>query len=294
MRDYIIITDVASDLPKNLAEKYEIEVIGMNLMLDKKEYYHTINYDNLSNEEFYTKVSEGAKASTSQISPGEYVEFFSKFLAKKYNILYICLSSGLSATYQSANIAKSILMEKYKKAEIMIVDSLQASIGEGYLAILASINKMRNLSLLENVAFLDKIKYNIRSLFTVDDLMYLSRGGRLSKSAALVGSAIKIKPLLKIDHTGKLVSFAKIRTRKKAISKLIALVENNLGKFNTQFIYIIQSRCDQEAMLLKEELVKKFNYITITVCELGPVVGTHTGPGLLGVVFLGKNNSDTL
>ena len=289
MRDYVIVTDSACDLPADILNENNIDVIGMELLVGKDSYTHYPDYREISIEKFYEELRANKMPKTTQIATGKYVEFFTTFAKQKKDILYICLSSGLSATFQSANLAKTIVLEDYPKCRIYILDTKTASLGEGYLVLLANINKNKMMNIEENYTDIEKVKYNIQATFTVSDLMYLFSGGRLSKTSALVGTALKIKPLLKINDEGKLVSFAKVRTRRLSVKKLVKYLDENIIVIPNQNIFIVHSNCQAEANDLYEVIKEKYPNIKITISFLGPVIASHTGEGLIGLIYAGKS-----
>jgi DegV family protein with EDD domain len=289
MRDYVIVTDAACDLPVEVLNENNIDVIGMELLIGSDSYTHYPDYRELSIENFYQELRANKMPKTTQIATGKYIEFFSKFAKEKKNILYICLSSGLSATFQSANLAKTMVLEDYPKCKIFILDTKTASLGEGYLAILAAINKNKMMSIEDNYNDIEKLKYNILANFTVSDLMYLFNGGRLSKTSALLGTALKIKPLLQINSDGKLVSFAKVRTRKMSIKKLVEILDETLINIPNQNIFILHSNCFEESRQLYDVVKEKYPNIKVTISYLGPVIASHTGEGLIGLIYAGKS-----
>jgi DegV family protein with EDD domain len=289
MRDYVIVTDAACDLPVEVLNENSIDVIGMELLIGSDSYTHYPDYRELSIENFYQELRANKMPKTTQIATGKYIEFFSKFAKEKKNILYICLSSGLSATFQSANLAKTMVLEEYPKCRIYILDTKTASLGEGYLAILAAINKNKMMNIEENYNDIEKLKYNILANFTVSDLMYLFNGGRLSKTSALLGTALKIKPLLQINSDGKLVSFAKVRTRRMSIKKLVEILDETIINIPNQNIFILHSNCFEESRKLHDIVKEKYPSIKITISYLGPVIASHTGEGLIGLIYAGKS-----
>jgi len=290
MKDYVILTDAASDINLDLIERYNIEVIPMDVLVDNKLFVHYHDYRDLSQEQFYSYLHDDCDIKTSQISPDRYIDYFKKHIKNKKNIIYISLSTGLSSTYQSAILAKSIVLEKYPKARIEIVDSKAATIAQGAIAIFASVNRQRRMTIDENISDLDSVIKRLYAYFTVDDLMHLFKGGRLSKTSALVGQALKVKPILNINDNGQLRSFSKSRGRKNAIKKLLELVDNRIENTRNQIIFIVHANCNDEALKVYEKLRQNYPSLMIEICELGPVIASHTGNGLLGIVFSGKND----
>ncbi len=285
MRDYVIATECTCDLDDGLIGKLGIKIIPMEVIMEDKTFEHYPDFRNYNAKKFYNDLKEGGSAGTTQINPQKYLNFFTPFLKEGKDILYICFSSGLSSTYNSAIIAKMQLEDEYPN-KIEVVDSLAASGGEGLLTILAYENKEKGFSLEENKEWLENNKLKIAHYFTVDDLMFLKRGGRISAATAIVGSALKIKPLLTVDENGKLVSISKAHGRRAAINTLF----NYFNDANTGSTVIINhGDCEEDALYLKNKIFENNHNINVMVSYSGPVIGAHTGPGLLTVFFFGGN-----
>lgn len=282
MKDYVIITDAASDLSLDLMQKYDIEIIGMDILINKEDYLHYPDFRNLTAEDFYAQLSLNAEVKTTQISPERYYQTFKKYAKENQGIIYLSLSTGLSSTLQSANIAKEMILEKYA-IDLEIFDTKLATMAQGLLAIAASKNKQQGLTLKENMEQLTNLQKNIKTNFTVDDLMFLYRGGRLNATSAIVGTALKVKPILKISENGQLENFTKCRARKGAIKKLVSLYLEETNQ-SEETIYLVQANCLADAQLLKEKL-KEVTNNPIEIVQMGPIIAAHTGPTLLGVIF---------
>ena len=200
MGDYVIMTDSTCDLTQELADQLDVTVVPLSFIMDGKTYFGSLNQKTISTEDFYQKLKKGEKVSTAQVNSEEFIDYFEPVLQKGQNILYIAFSSGLSGTCQSAFIAQKELAQKYPERNIMVFDSLCASLGEGLLVYLAVQKKREGFSLEETYAWLKANALHIAHWFTVDDLNHLKRGGRVSAGAAFIGTMLSIKPVLLVDN----------------------------------------------------------------------------------------------
>lgn len=287
MSKYVIISDATLDLPNDIIAKYDIKVIPMVFDLDDKTYTHYPDERELSIEEFYMKLKSGSTSVSSQISPMIYEEFFEEFLSAGIDLLYIAFSSGLSGTYNCSRLVLSELAEKYPDRTIRCVDSLCASIGEGALVLNAALKKEEGYTLEQLTEWVEENKSHTRHWFTVKDLFHLRRGGRVSGVEALVGTALKIRPVLSIDQEGKLIVKSKVRGSKKEIEFIASKVEEEAIHPENQVIIIGHGDDLEQAQILEETLRQKGLGKEILISKIGPIIGTHTGPGMLGITFLG-------
>ncbi len=284
---YMLVSDATLDLPLDLVEKHNIAVVPMAFTLDEKEILHYPDERNMTTEEFYEALKQGKKSVTSQINPVNYVEFFTPLLEKGEDILYICFTSGLSGTYQSALIAKGMLEEDFPERTIHVVDSLCASAGQGYFVYLAALKKEEGLSLEELTDWVVANRSRVAHWFTVDDLFHLQRGGRLSFAEAMLGSALKIKPIISVDDEGKLYVENKVRGNKKSVEYMIAKINDTMDD-EERTVFIGHGDAEDRALDLKEKLLEKTKAENIQITKIGPIIGTHTGPGMLAVLFMKK------
>lgn len=288
MGDYIIISDATLDLPAEVIKEYDIHVIPMGVNIDDEEFMHYPDERNLSINDFYSKLKNGAVSHTSQIAPAIFHDYFSEFLKEGKDIIYIAFSSGLSGTYYTSQMVINELIEEYPDRKIYSVDSLCASIGEGLLVYLAANQKKNGLSIDQLKDWIEDNKRKVRHWFTVKDLYYLKRGGRISSVEAFVGTTLKIRPVLSTDELGKLVVKAKIRGSKAEMELLVNKLETEGIDRKSQTIIIahadnIEQVKELEAMIREKNLVKD-----IIVSNIGPVIGSHTGPGMLALTFVGN------
>ena len=283
MNDYVLITDSTIDLPVKVLETLNIEVIPMTFVMDEKVFVD----GSMSPKEFYESLRNKVMPATSQISPSVYAEQFSKFAKEGKDILYVCFSSGLSGTYNSALIAAKEVMNNYPECKIVVVDSLCASIGEGVLVYEIALKKNKGATLEELVDWAEKNKLNICHWFVVDDLKHLQRGGRVSQSVALLGSMMNIKPVLILDDVGKLKLVEKVRGKLKAADYMISQIEKHAKDVHLQTIYIVHGDCEEEAKDFENKIKEKLKVKNFVINNIGSMIGAHVGPGTLAVVFFG-------
>ena len=282
---YRLVSDATLDLPVDLIEKYNMYIIPMTIVLDGKEIDYEPNEKNLTIEDFYKALREGKSSTTSQINPNLYIDHFTPLLEAGEDIIYVGLTSGLSGTYQSANIAKGMLEEDFPDRKIMIVESFCASAGLGYCLNLAGQKKEEGYSMEELYDWIVANQQRVQHWFTVDDLFHLQKGGRLTLAEAMVGSALKIKPILSVDEEGKLYAAAKVRGNKKSEEFMINKINEELSE-SDHTVFIAHGDCEDRALALKDKLEEQTKAENIRITKIGPVIGTHTGPGMLAVLYI--------
>ncbi len=287
MRDYILLTDSTADLPQSIVEELDISVIPLLFELDGKSYHNYPDNHELSAELFYSRLREGKNSVTSQINSATFQEVFSPFLEQGKDILYLSFSSGLSGTYQSSRLAIEELQEQYPDAAIRTIDTLCASMGEGLLVYLAAVMKKEGKSLHEVADWLEANKLHLCHWFTVDDLIFLKRGGRVSAAAAVVGTMLGIKPVLHVDNEGHLIPRQKVRGRKASLDALVEQMEQTAIEPAKQTVFISHGDCLADAEYVAEQVRKKFGTKNIHINFIGPVIGSHSGPGTVALFFLG-------
>lgn len=288
MSDYVICMDASGDIDREIAQENGIEFVPMEYSLGEEMRTSHGCEDEAVLKRFYDGQRGGDLTRTSQISPFMYEEYFAKFLKEGKSVLYLCLSSGLSATYEGSMLAAGNLKEAYPDGEVLPVDTLAATGGMGILAEMAIENRKKGMSLRENFDAVSALIPKLRHFFMVQDLMYLKRGGRVSAATAIVGSALNIKPILKIDENGKLVTIDKKRGNKAAMTALFTYFKENYNPELCRTIYI----CDADTPELAEALVEKVREeaadVAIRRTMLSPIIGAHTGPGMLSMILIGK------
>lgn len=283
--DYIITTDTTSDLPEEYVKKHDLHLLSFNYIVNDVSY----NIDNeLPHKEFYNKMRDGSVPITSQVNPGYAKEFFQNCIAKyDANILHIGFSSGLSGSYNNTMVAALEVMEENPGRKIIVVDSLGASLGQGLLVHKAVKLKEQGQSIDEVYNWLEANKLKLCHYFTVDDLVYLYRGGRVSKTSAYAAGVLNIKPILHIDNEGHLVALSKTRGRKKSLKELADIMEKRILP-GEEDIFISHSDCMEDAESLAKNIKERFNIEPLIISHIGPTIGAHTGPGTVAVFYMGR------
>ena len=279
-----LLTDSTADLDENWATAHDVEILGLTIQLDG-EIYETVGPNRLTSEKLLESMKNGGKPTTSQVNVGQFEESFRRHAQNGDAVLYLAFSSVLSGTYQSSMIARDLVLEEFPDATIEIVDTLAAAGGEGYLSVLAAAARDEGKTLEETKAMIIDILPRLRTYFLVDDLYHLMRGGRLSKTSAIMGSLANIKPLLWLDKTGKLVPLAKIRGRKKALKEVVSQATKSIAHRTAVVAYANDL---EGAEALKESLLEHEEIDDVLIMPLGPVISAHVGPGTLAVFTIGK------
>ena len=286
MSEYKIITDSGCDLPKDMLECMDVKTVS--LIVNFKGQVRGDSVDE-GIREMYADLRAGEVATTSAVNPTRWEEAMEPELQDGKDLLVITFTSGLSTTYQSAVIAASELAERYPDRTIKVVDSLCASLGQGLLVHYAVQKKQEGLSLEELTAWLEENRYHLCHWFTVDDLMFLKRGGRVSATTALVGTMLKIKPVLHVDDEGHLISKAKARGRKASIEALAEKAVELGEGFDNSTMFICHGDCQEDAKTLEQMLRDTYGTKNIFIYYIGAVIGAHAGPGTMAVFFLGEH-----
>ncbi|MGD9901543.1 MAG: DegV family protein [Spirochaetales bacterium] len=288
MKQVIISSDSCLDEFKSVLVENNVSYIPMLYILDKE---YRDNFDSQEDyDNFYAKMKDGAMPTTSMLNAFEVEEYFEK-LIKQYDcdIVHISLSSALSGTYDNSNQAAESVMQKYKDNKIYVVDSLSATQGQNILVKYAVQERNKGKTAQGIFNELQEIKHKIQHWFLISDLFHLRRGGRISGAKAVIGTVLQTKPILTINNEGKLDIVAKAIGTKKAIKILVDKLEE-MGLENIeQDVYIAQANCLEDAELLKKFTQKHFHKVNVIIKNIGPVIGSHTGPDTLGIVFLGKD-----
>lgn len=282
-----LITDSACDLPIEYIRENNIEIVSLAVNI-KGEFVIDDLGQTLKYDEFYKMVREGEMPSTSQVNVGTFEEVFSKHVENGDSIIYIGLASTLSGTFNSATIAREMIVGDNQNADISVIDSLSVSLGEGSLVYYACEMMKNGSSKEEVVSWVENNKRKVIHAITVDDLSHLKRGGRISAATAVVGGLLNIKPTLKLDSEGKLIPGAKIKGRKKVMKYLAEQVKENAVNIEEQVLFICHADCLSEAEALKEMILEDVNPSKVIMNSIGAVIGTHGGPGTLAVVFMAK------
>ena len=284
MRDYVIFTDSACDIKPELLAEWGVPYRSLTFRFDgeDKEYSN----DDMSVDTFYEKMRAGGVAKTAAVNADAFAQMFEEALKDGKDVLYLGFSSGLSTTYNSARLASLELQEKYPEAKIIVIDTLSASAGEGLMVYL-TLQEKRNGATIEQAADFARGLVGCMGIwFTVDDLVYLKRGGRVSPTAAFVGNLLGIKPVLYMDNEGHLIPVSKIRGRRNAIIAMAdKYTEKAIDKENGT-VFISHSACLADAQLLADILKERHGVQVAIIADVGPVIGAHAGPGTLALFFV--------
>ena len=286
MNEYVLFTDSACDLKPEILNEWGVGYDELTFRFDTEDKSY-LNFE-MPTGEFYEKMKGGAVAKTAAINPDTFIASFEKILKEGKDILHLAFSSGLSTTYNSARIAAESLKESYPERKIIVIDTLAASAGQGLLVYLAKKKKDEAATLEENAEYVKSLIFKLCHWFTVDDLVYLKRGGRISALSYIVGNAIGIKPVLHVDNEGHLVSVQKVRGRRTAIDTIVKKYEELADDKEGATLYISHADCERDVKIFADAIKAKFGNDVDLVTDVGPVIGAHAGPGTLAVFFIGK------
>lgn len=284
--NYQIITDSCCDFPTPMYETLGLRFVPLSVEF-RGETNDDRNDDSL--KEMYDGLRSGQAAKTSAVNPSRWGEVIEPALSAGQDVLVLAFSSGLSTTYQSAVIAAEELGEKFPERTIRVVDTLCASMGQGLLVWYACKKRDEGLSLEELYSWVMENRLHLCHWFTVDDLMYLKRGGRISAATALVGTMLQIKPLLHVDDEGHLISMSKARGRKAAIDALVRKAQELGAGYDNSTMFISHGDCREDAEYLAQQLKEKCGVKEVVISYVGAVIGSHSGPGTLALFFLGSH-----
>ena len=287
MREYCITTDSNSDLPKEYIEK-----LGTTIIPQYYSFGDTVYGDELHMPpaEFYERMKNGELPQSQANNPAVIEDKFRAHLDKGQDIIHIAFSSALSGSYNTVCMVASELLEEYTDAKITVIDSLNVSLGESIMVIYANALKAQGATYGEVVTNLEKFKKHINVQFTVDDLFHLQRGGRVSKTVAIVGSALSLKPFLYVNADGGLTSDGTARGRKKSLSTLVERMQATLAE-DTDYslpVGVVHGNCLQDAEMIAALIKEKTNFKEVIINDISPSIGTHAGPGAIGILYYGQ------
>lgn len=290
MKNFQIFSDSSCDLPIDLIDQYKIRVIPYYVTFDKENYFK--EHEEISNEEFYTKLATKIFPKTSLPSVQDYINAFQEAIEAGQDVLCFCLTAKFSGSYQSAVNAKGILEEDYPEANIIIVDSIQATAGEGLVVLQAAKMKEAGYTLEQAMEKIESIKQTARIMFTIDSLEYLQKGGRIGKVTSLAGAMLNLKPMIVLKEA-ELMPYSNVRGRKKALEKVLSMVEEyfteNDESYDDYDFCLANATTIEETMMMQEKVEaligRKVDY---PIFQIGVTIGTYTGPGALGICFIKK------
>ena len=287
MNTYRIITDSSCDMTQEMADALELEIVPLYVHYRGKEYPNYLDGRALDTAEFYQGLRSGEMTSTAAVNPAQWKEVARPVLDAGQDVLILAFSSGLSTTFNAAFMAAQELLEEYPQRKIYVVDTLCASLGQGLLCYHVAKRRQEGATIEEARDYAEANKLHLCHWFTVDDLMFLKRGGRISGATAVMGSLLQIKPVMHVDNDGHLVPVSKARGRKASIQAMAAKVGETAFDPAKQTMFISHGDCLQDAEYLAELLKQQYHVPEVAINYVGPVIGSHSGPGTLALFFLG-------
>lgn len=285
MAKFEIFTDSSCDLPMEMIQKYELNVMQLEVIIDENP---PVLNNQVEISDFYSKLRAGANAKTSAVTLGHFEEHMRKCLSEGRDILYIGFSSGLSATYNNGVMVIEELMKEFPERKILHTDTFCASVGQGLLVYYAAVLKEAGVDMEDIKNKIDELKDKIHHQITVDDLFFLKRGGRISATTAIAGSVLKFKPIIVMDKEGHLNNVGKVRGRKTSLKELFTRLKENQDFETLKYVFISHADCFEDAQSLASMIENEFDSVEVTISDIGPVIGAHTGPGGLALCYLGK------
>lgn len=291
MREFFITTDSNSDLPQEYIDKFGTVIIPQYYSFEDVVYGDELN---MAPAEFYDRMKNGELPQSQANNPAVIEEKFRKVLEKGADIIHVAFSSALSSSYNNVCMVANELREQYPDAKITVIDTLMVSLGESIMVIYANDLKTKGASYEEIVEKLEAIKSHINAQFTVDDLFHLQRGGRVSKTTAMVGTVLNLKPSMFVNAAGALTASGTVRGRKKSIQGMIDRMKDSLGDAPDYSlpVGIVHANCLEDAQALAEKVKNETGYKTVIINDISPSIGTHTGPGAMGLLYYGAKRQE--
>ena len=286
MNPYKIITDSTTDLSPSMVDALDLHVIPMHFTVDGCDYLNTPDEKQLSSHDFYELLRSGKSSTTAQINGEVFKDELRPYLSQGLDVIYLGFSSGLSSTFNSARLAAEELAEEFPDRKVLTVDTLSASMGEGLLVWHAVQQKRAGLDIDALAAWVEENRLHLAHWFTVDDLNHLKRGGRVSGAAALVGTMLNIKPVLHVDDEGHLIPVNKVRGRRNSLEELVNHMKETAVDPASQTVFISHGDAPQDAEYVAKLVRERLGVTQIFINPIGPVVGTHSGPGTVALFFL--------
>jgi DegV family protein with EDD domain len=286
MSNYVILTDSGTDFTKEMIEEFDVKLLDLWVTRENED---PVPNSSLDLAEFYAFLREKKSASTAAVNIDSFIEVMTPILEEGKDILYLGFSSGLSSTYASGKLAADELMEKYPDRKIYTVDTLAASLGQGLLVYLAAMRRLAGESIESVRDFVEENKLNLCHWFTIDDLFFLKRGGRVSGTTAVVGTMLGIKPVMHVDNEGHLINVAKARGRRASIDALFDKAKTTMiGERKDSTVFISHGDCYDDAVYLADRIKNEIGVKEVKIGYVGSVIGSHSGPGTLALFFLGS------
>ncbi len=283
-----IITDSSANLPESMIDEYNLHVMSLVFRVNGQEYFGYVKGETIDLSKFYKMMREKENITTSLLNIEDCMKFMKRLLEQGKDILYIGFSSGLSGSYQVGDMVAKQLKEEYPERKIYTVDTLAAALGEGLLVYLACKKRQEGCSIEEVYQWVLDNRLKLCHWFTVDDLFFLKRGGRVSQTSAIVGSILSIKPVMHVDDEGHLILMEKVRGRKKSLEGLVKHMEETVIDPENQHIFISHGDCLEDAQYVEKLVRERWNVKDVLIHILDPVIGAHSGPGTVALFFLGS------
>ena len=287
MSEYVLITDSSADLSQEMVQELGVTVLPLSFTIQGKTYRNYPDNREMDLPLFYDMLRAGELATTSAVNVAEYTQAVEPILQEGKDVLILAFSSGLSSTYQASVLAAGELREKYPDRKIYTVDTLCASLGQGLLVYLAAQEQRKGKSIEEVRDWAEETKLHLCHQFTVDDLHFLKRGGRISATTAVVGSMLQIKPVLHVDNEGHLINIGKARGRQASLKALVDKMEKTVTEEGRKTVFISHGDCRKGAVTVADMVRERFGTQDIRINFVGPVIGAHSGPGTLALFYLG-------
>ena len=287
MNDYVLLTDSSADLTDALVKELGVEVLPLSFTMRNKTYRNWPDNREIDPKDFYRQLREGEMATTSAVNVSDFTETIEPHLKEGRDVLVVAFSSGLSATCRSAQIAAEELMEQFPERKVYVVDTLCASLGQGLLVWYAARMKQEGKSMDEVRDWVEENKLHLCHWFTVDDLMFLKRGGRISSATAVLGTMLSIKPVMHVDDEGHLIKMGTARGRNASLKALVDHMAETAIDPGNQVVFISHGDCLEDAQYVAEQVRQKFGVQDIRINYVGPVIGAHSGPGTVALFFIG-------
>ena len=288
MSEYVIVTDSSADLTDGMVKELGVEVLPLSFTVKGQTYHNYPDNRDMDPKDFYAMLRAGEMATTAAVNVADYTSALEPLLESGKDVLVLAFSSGLSATYQSSVIAVNELKDKFPERKIFTVDTLCASMGQGLLVYLAAKKKQAGATIEEVRDWTEENKLKLCHWFTVDDLHFLKRGGRISAATAVLGSMLHIKPVLHVDDEGHLINMGKARGRGASLTALVDHMEETAIDPASQVVFISHGDCLADAEKVAGDVKKRLGVKEVVINHVGPVIGAHSGPGTLALFFLGS------
>jgi len=288
MEQFKIVTDSTADLPQEYITRHNLGCLNLSYILDGVTYGQEKELDW---KEFYSMMRSGKMPTTSQVNPEEAKAYFEQEIKENKEILYLAFSSGLSGTCNSGMLAAEEVMDEHPDCKIVVIDTLCASLGEGLIVHKAIQLREQGKSLDETTQWVREHILNLVHVFTVDDLYHLNRGGRVSKTAAILGTLVSVKPQLHVDNEGHLILIGKIRGRRKSLNGLVDYMEEKMGTFrkDNDIVFISHGDALEDAEYVRDLIKERFGIQNFLINNIGPTIGSHAGPGTIALFFMGES-----